>query len=223
MQRHLAPLLVGSLLLAGCRTTQPLTVEPDLYRVRHPTRHDLPAERLYATDDRDTLRLVQPGSGRTWTFAGEHLESMRLFKREFDVDVFTLPFKIRPAREGVPPQLNSNFNAAVYLGRRLDFYRFQTRRIAPGITQRHLRERGFGYGLFAGLGSTAINPFVTRDQVTTQYEGVVMDVGLAAIYDARVFNVGLAMGFDHLMDPNRRHWIYQRKPWFGVLFGLNLN
>jgi hypothetical protein len=210
-------------LLVGCQAAQPLTVDPDLYRVRHPHRHDLPAGRLYATDEDDTLRLVQPGTGRTWTFGGENLESLRLFKSELDVDVFTLPFKIRPAREGVPPQLNSNFNAAVYLGRRLDVYRFRTRRIAPGITQRQLREQGFGYGLFAGLGSTSINPFVTRDQVTLEYDGLIVDAGLAAIYDARVFNVGLAVGVDHLMDPNRRHWIYQRKPWFGVLFGLNLN
>lgn len=209
--------------LVGCQVAQPLTIEPELYRVRHPARHDLPAERLYATDERDTLRLVQPGTGRTWTFAGEQLESLRLFESELDVDVFTLPFKIRPAREGVPPQLNSNFNAALYLGRRLDVYRFQTRRIAPGVTQRRVLEQGFGYGVFAGLGSTAINPFFTRDQVTTEYDGLIVHAGLAGIYDARVFNVGLAVGIDHLMDSNRRHWIYQRKPWFGVLFGLNLN
>lgn len=221
--RNVLPLVAVAALLVGCQATQPLMVEPNFYRVRDPVRHDLPDERLYAIDQRDTLRLVQPGTGRAWTFAGESLESVKLLKRELDVDVFTLPFKIRPAREGVPPQLNSNFNAAAYLGRRLDVYRFQTRRIAPGIIQRQLREQGFGYGLFAGLGSTVINPFVTRDQVTTEYEGLLVHAGLASIYDTRVFNVGLAVGVDHLMDPNRRHWIYQRKPWFGVLFGLNLN
>lgn len=200
-----------------------LTLEPELYRVRHPSRHDLPDERLYVTDENDTLRFIQPGTGRTWSFAGDQLQALRLVRRELDVDVFTLPFKIRAAREGLPPQLNSNFNAAVYIGQRLNLYRFKSQRIAPGFTRRTLREQGFGYGLFVGLGSTAINPFFTRDQVMTEYDGLIVDAGLAAIYDARVFNVGLAVGADHLLDPNRRYWIYQQRPWFGVLFGLNLN
>jgi hypothetical protein len=59
--------------------------------------------------------------------------------------------------------------------------------------------------------------------VPYEYEGVIVDVGLAGIYDARIFNVGLAVGIDSLLDPNRRSWVYQRQPWFGVLFGLNLN
>jgi hypothetical protein len=41
--------------------------------------------------------------------------------------------------------------------------------------------------------------------------------------DARVFNLGLAIGADQLLGPDGRHWLYQRKPWFGVLFGLDIN
>ncbi|MDB5268871.1 MAG: hypothetical protein JWP58_1911 [Hymenobacter sp.] len=55
------------------------------------------------------------------------------------------------------------------------------------------------------------------------YEGVVLHGGLAAIYDARAFNIGLAAGLDQLLGPDGQHWVYQHKPWFGVLFGLDLN
>lgn len=68
-----------------------------------------------------------------------------------------------------------------------------------------------------------INDFLTRIPLGVEYEGVIINAGVATIYDARIFNIGLAVGLDHLMDANRQHWIYQHKPWFGVLFGLNLN
>ena len=55
------------------------------------------------------------------------------------------------------------------------------------------------------------------------YEGVVLHGGLAAIYDARAFNICVATGIYQLLGPDGPHWIYQRKPWFGILFGLNLN
>jgi hypothetical protein len=45
----------------------------------------------------------------------------------------------------------------------------------------------------------------------------------AAIYDARVFNVGVAVGIDQLLGSDADYWLYQRKLWFGLLFGLNLN
>ncbi|MET4107418.1 hypothetical protein [Hymenobacter sp. UYP22] len=86
-----------------------------------------------------------------------------------------------------------------------------------------MRTTGLGYGLFTGLGSSVITPDFTRQHATTDYEGFVLHVGAATIYDAHIFNLGLAVGADHLLGPDGRHWIYQHRPWFGVLFGLDLN
>ena len=77
--------------------------------------------------------------------------------------------------------------------------------------------------MFLGVGSTVMNDFVTRIPVGLEYEGIVLDAGIASNYDARILNIGFAVGVDNLTDQNRPQWVYQRKPWFGVLFGLNLN
>jgi len=45
----------------------------------------------------------------------------------------------------------------------------------------------------------------------------------AAIYDTWVFNVGVAVEIDQLLGSDADYWLYQRKLWFGLLFGLNLN
>ena len=34
---------------------------------------------------------------------------------------------------------------------------------------------------------------------------------------------GLALGFDNLLDKNKKIWIYENKYWIGLTFGLNLN
>ncbi|MBD2701323.1 hypothetical protein IC229_11790 [Spirosoma sp. BT702] len=216
--------VAGFCALQSCRVTSSVsTLEPDFYSIRSMNQPELRNEKHYVIDSGDTLQLlvkqidkrqyVAPSTYKYWTFR----------RSEIDVDVFTLPFKIRPAQGLLPAQLNSNFNAALYVGRRVDLYNYRWQSVTPTFGVRQLRSRGFGYGFFAGIGSTSMTDFVTRSPIGIEYEGVVLDAGIATIYDARVFNVGLAFGIDYLADANRQHWIYQQKPWFGVLFGLNLN
>lgn len=215
--------LCSGLLVLGCRVGVPnTTLDADFYQILRSSEPGLP-RRVYVIDAGDSLQLVLPATGERRTIPGRAYDQWTFYRTEADIDVFTLPFKIRPSRAGLPPQLNSNFNAALYLGRRLDFHNYRWQPITPTFGVRQLRSRGFGYGLFTGIGSTIVNDLVTNNRVPYEYEGVIVDVGLAGLYDARIFNVGLAVGIDNLMDPNRRSWIYQRQPWFGVLFSLNLN
>jgi hypothetical protein len=71
--------------------------------------------------------------------------------------------------------------------------------------------------------ASLISADLTHGHATLDYEGVVIHSGGAAIYDARVFNVGVAVGVDQLLGSDADYWLYQRKLWFGLLFGLNLN
>jgi len=185
-----------------------------------------PRHRFYIEQEvADTLLLYRPAKVpgpplRYGLRPGPHVVVLR---REFDFDIFTLPFKVRPGREGVPAQLNTNFNAALYLGRRLDFFYLNRHRAPSGRTAPLVRNVGVGYGLFTGLGSADISPDLTRGHATTDYEGFVLHSGAAVIYDARVFNVGAAVGVDRLLGGDADYWLYQHKVWLGLLFGLNLN
>lgn len=127
-------------------------------------------------------------------------------KAKFDINIMTIPFKIRPAVKGFPLQLNTSFSTALYLGKRKDRLKM-----------------GYGYGILLGMGAVAMNPYVTRQKITDEYDGFVTSAGLAGLYDTKGFNLGLAMGFDHLMDSNRENWIYQHKIWLGLFFGIHLN
>jgi hypothetical protein len=187
---------------------------------------DVPGQRFYVEQPTpDTLLLyrpmAQPGPPVRYGLRPQH--HVVVLHRELDFDIFTLPFKVRPARENVPIALNTTFNAALYFGRRLDFYHLNRHRSPSGRTAPLIRTVGLGYGLFTGLGSSLITADLTHGHAALDYEGVVIHSGGAAIYDARVFNVGVAVGIDQLLGSDADYWLYQRKLWFGLLFGLNLN
>jgi hypothetical protein len=142
-----------------------------------------------------------------------------LRQRQIDLDIFTIPFKIRPSVKNFPPQLNPNFSAALYLGRRHNYYKYRNTKNEGA----KLFTRGIGYGIFAGVGAVTMNPYVTNRTIDYEYDGMVVNTGGALIYDAKKFNLGLAVGTDILLDKNRKSWLYQKKPWLGILFGIDLN
>lgn len=151
-------------------------------------------------------------------------ESYTFRKAGLDVDVLNILFKLRPALGDFPPQFNNNIlNAAFYFGRRSDIYKITYRKNPLGNYRRFITHYGYSIGLFTGFGSSRIDEYVTGNALNIQYDGFVNLLGLCASVALDKVNFGLNLGFDHLLDQNRRLWMYQGKPWLGVSIGLNLN
>jgi hypothetical protein len=221
-------ILVG-LLASSCQTlNQVPNIEKGIYHLskKEAREHFLKTEKLkvFVQDFEDSLLLIPVNN--PWQQKIVHFDKnpvFRLQKNTLDIDILTLPFKIRPSQQEFPPQLNANFSAAVYLGRRTDFYTVRYKKNFINELERQNKDIGIGFGGFLGLGSVTMNGSVTTNQIAYEYDGFVIDAGIAGIYDAKRFNIGLAVGIDHLFDDNRSFWLYQNKPWIGILFGLNLN
>jgi hypothetical protein len=145
------------------------------------------------------------------------------YNPSFDLDIITIPLKYRFATQSVPRQLTTNFNGVAYLGFRNDIFRVRYKRNPLNEMERSTRHFGTSIGGFAGISSEPVNPWVTRDIVQIEYDGVVFSTGLAWIAGINNLTAGIAIGFDFLQDPNRQHWVYQGKPWLGLAFGINLN
>lgn len=144
-------------------------------------------------------------------------------KASFDIDFLTIPFKYRPRQNEFPRQFNTDLNGAVYLGYRNDIYQLRYDKTPLNKYQRQTQHYGYSIGLVTGLGGTTVNPSVTNNQLTSEYDGVVWSKGIAGIIAINNFTIGLAVGLDDLLDYNKNYWIYQTKPWIGLAFGLNLN
>ena len=152
------------------------------------------------------------------------IEKQRLIKPSLDIDILTALFKVRQQVKYVlPTQLNANFNGNIYIGHRTDIYQIQYKKNPLDIYQRQINHLGFSGGLFLGLGNTAVNPSTTGNTISSEYDGIVLQKGIAGIVAVNKLTIGVSIGFDNLLDKNNKSWIYKNKPWLGLMLGLYLN
>jgi len=145
-----------------------------------------------------------------------------LFRRSFDVDVMTVPFKFRPATQNLPRQLNVDFNGNLFLGYRVDRYKLILIQTPAGILKK-VRHRAITVGAFGGLGTTSITPWTTNNGTTDEYSGFILNRGISIMGGVNNLTVGFGVGWDYLTDRDKDVWIYQNKPWYGLTLSLNLN
>ena len=151
------------------------------------------------------------------------VRGVTLNRYSFDIDFLTVPAKFRLSRSNVPAQLNAEMNGMIYLGYRRDKYVIDYHNKPTGHSERQIKHFGYSAGFFTGVGNTFISPTTTSDMIQKEYDGIVWSKGVAGIVAVNQFTLGVALGFDNLLDENKSVWIYETRPWMGFVIGLNLN
>ena len=144
-------------------------------------------------------------------------------KQSIDVDITSIVLKYRPSVYGLPAQLTTDLNMALYVGWRYDYYHIMSKRDPLGRSYHKISNRGYDFGVFAGPGTTLISPFTTQNKKTDEYSGMIIQTGIAGFIESNVASFGLAIGYDYLLNPDRKIWIYNNKPWVGLVVGIALN
>lgn len=175
--------------------------------------------RQEGVDTANALKLAFPANEKPTAF-----ENYTFRQNTIDLDVLSILLKYRPSVNAFPNQLNTSIlNGAAYLGYRTDLYKLRYKQTPFQTFKREVTHYGFSVGIFTGIGAVRIDEFVTENNVNIQYDGFVNPSGIAAIVGVDKLSFGLLFGIDHLLDRNRKFWIYQAKPWVGLSVGLNLN
>jgi hypothetical protein len=149
--------------------------------------------------------------------------AIKFTERSLDVDLTTILIKFRPSVYGLPSQLNTDFNVALYAGWRHDAYYIRTTRDPLGNYKNRIVNRAYDFGIFAGPGTTLISPFNTLHVFSDEYNGFILQAGLAGFLESNIASFGIATGFDYLLNKDRKIWIYNNKPWVGFIIGIALN
>ena len=144
-------------------------------------------------------------------------------RKSWDLNFQTAIFKFRTERANIPNQLNTEFNFNLYFGRRTDVYRISYQANPLDLSKRKFDHFAYSVGIFTGFGESPISGTVTKARIAYVYEGLVWLNGVGAIIGFNNFTIGAGVGMDQLLDRNHDVWIYQRKPWFGLMLGLKLN
>jgi hypothetical protein len=144
-------------------------------------------------------------------------------KQGLDIDISSVLMKYRPSIGELPAQLTTDLNLAIYAGWRFDYYPVEHRKDPLNKSHVKISNRGFDFGFFAGPGTTLISPFTTRNMRSDEYNGMILQGGFAGFIESNMASFGLAIGYDYLLSPDRNNWIYQNKPWVGLVVGVALN
>jgi hypothetical protein len=205
-------------------------IERGFYHIRYP---EITEERIYVNELEDSVLIYlfdekEPDKIREIISLPLEVPSDQYYeisfrKSSFDLDILSFLFKYRPQREDMPRQLNAEMSGVLYAGFRRDIYSIGYVPDLPGIMQMEISHTGFSFGIFSGFGSTFISPWVTMEATEREYDGVVWMNGVAALMATPNINIAIGSGFDHLLDRNRRDWIYQHQPWIGFAVGIDLN
>lgn len=158
-----------------------------------------------------TLESIRPG---------DFLYNNTFVRTSADVDLSTVLIKYRPPAGDVPLQIGAHVNGVGYIGFRKDYFRLKSSVSELNEFSTRVRHIGFDAGIFAGLGITPVNPTVTLNRTIQEYEGMVFQKGVSIFATYESLSVGLALGFDNLIGQDRKIWIYNQKPWLGLVLGI---
>jgi hypothetical protein len=150
----------------------------------------------------------------------ENGSGTRFLRTSVDADLSTILTKLRPSQQSVPLQLNANLNAAVYAGARRDIFSVKSHKDFLRRSESFIRQIAFDAGLFAGLGITQVTPTNTDFHNLQEYDGVVFQKGIAAFFTFEKMTIGICIGFDSLLDENSNIWVYNQKPYIGLVLGI---
>lgn len=154
----------------------------------------------------------------------EHMPpEISFYNREFNLSLITIPLKFRPAVKGAPFQLNSDTNGALFAGLKKSRYGVNYSNAMDDLYERHISNIEFSYGIFLGVGNTLVSPSTTTDnEFDDEYDGVILQKGVAVFLGYNNFNLGVALGFDNLFGDDRNIWAYKNRPYIGLSIGLDL-
>jgi len=210
--------LLTVLSCSSTRNSHKYELDDGKYSFRQPGEKFRP---VYVYVLEDSVSLFKDEEGEQ-PIAVQVLKDEYFVKRTFDLDVLAIPFKFRGELANLPRQLTTDFNGNLFLGYRVDRFRLMQRKTPVGW-KKFYKHRGLSIGGFGGLGTAAITPWTTNNQITDEYAGFVLSKGLAMMVGINNLTVGVGVGWDTLTDRDKKIWIYQNKPWVGLTIGLNLN
>jgi len=133
----------------------------------------------------------------------------------------SVPFKVRPrANDSIPYEVSTSANVGFAFG--WEFTHKWYSNIYEGGSGLKSRTRQFSYApsVFFGPTTVALKNGNTNNLIGKDRTILGLNAGAMMVFGVSRFDVGLAAGFDWGLGKPSKNWIYQGKPWFGLVVGF---
>lgn len=218
--KTLPMLFLLGLTSVGCTTLKNLhkyEMSDGVYEFRQP---GLPYQKVHVYIKHDSVQIFNKVDKTAVTPLND--QHQIFLRGSLDIDIMTIPFKYRPAKPTLPRQLTTDFNGSGFIGFRYDRFTKHVSHTPVGLVKAN-HHRAITTGAFLGIGTSAITPWTTANRITDEYSGLVLTRGFAVMVGVNNLTVGAGVGWDYLTDRDKKIWIYQNTPWYGLTVGLNIN
>jgi len=136
----------------------------------------------------------------------------------------TIPFKVRFETEERPYNLTTSVNVGFTRSWKKIFHSYRPITKSKDSEPFATKTSQFEMGLAPFLGITAVdlNSSNTNDVVTTNRKVFGVSLGIFGMVGVDDFDIGIGIGVDHGFSDQSSDWIYQNKPWVGLILGIDL-
>lgn len=136
------------------------------------------------------------------------------------LQAITIPMKIRFKHNDIPAQISTSFNAGIAYG-----YQFNKSYLRneyyPNLTSQIENKVSYTIAGFGGLTPISLKPSNTDNKLNAEESILGIDYGLIFLVSINKINTGVCVSLDTPVQKDGRYWIYNTKPWLGVVLGID--
>jgi hypothetical protein len=145
----------------------------------------------------------------------------------FVVQALTIPFKYNfKINDSILSNATADFNIGVAFGLKFTentyrkFYNFQNKTYSP--INDYTTNWSFTPGIFIAPTVVEVDSALTGGKVTMDRNVIGLTTGAFFVVGYNSFNLGLSLGFDKTFGSGPSAWIYNGKPWIGLVFAVDV-
>ena len=153
-----------------------------------------------------------------WTGMSE--EHFRYTEAQWFLQPMTIALRFRGAVDTIPGTAQSGFNVGLAYGYRINSVRWRETKNAFNSNTSRIGAAG---SILASLGATELSKSnTTGDAFSVGRSLPTVSLGAMLAISFNGLDMGLAGGWDHAVGGHADDWIYQGRPWWGVVLGVAL-
>lgn len=178
-----------------------------------------------------TSQTIGTGAGKAYTAAGSYLYHdarwtgdrkayFQYTEGQYFLQPLTIALRFRGAVDTIPGSAESGFNLGLSYGYKINRVRWREEKNAFNSNTSRIGAAG---GLLASLGATELSSSnTTGDAFAIARKVPSLSIGAMLAVSFNGFDVGFAGGIDQAIGGHADDWVYQGKPWWGLVLGLGL-